>query len=216
MTRQLTSPVRHKLLRSPHAKRPPRGRLRSSAFLVRKPNTDEMRVWHYFWLAHNPSAILGHWPGHLFHTPLKLRRSYRAFRRSMFLLRNSGSPTRSVSNGVPSRKRRQISAIRCPNRSAVSISPTLGFSSSALLWPMAATQVPRRFRSLRAPPRQLFPGRSLKRWRGSRIFTSVPERRFLRLAIVLLGVLDVSHSVSILKSSLTCRGAVWLQSSRQT
>jgi hypothetical protein len=31
---------------------------------------------------------------------------------------------------------------------------------------------------------------------------------------VLLGVLDVSHSVSIMKSSLTCRGAVWLQSSR--
>ena len=29
MTRQLTSPVRHKLLRSPHAKRPQRGRLRS-------------------------------------------------------------------------------------------------------------------------------------------------------------------------------------------
>src|ERR1700739_1967615 len=28
MTRQLTSPVRHKLLRAPHAKRPPRGRLR--------------------------------------------------------------------------------------------------------------------------------------------------------------------------------------------
>ncbi|MGC2887802.1 MAG: hypothetical protein WB627_01970, partial [Candidatus Acidiferrum sp.] len=30
MTRQLTSAVRHKLLRSPHAKRPPHGRLRSS------------------------------------------------------------------------------------------------------------------------------------------------------------------------------------------
>src|SRR5438876_2616947 len=29
MTRQLTSAVRHKLLRSPHAQRPPRGRLRS-------------------------------------------------------------------------------------------------------------------------------------------------------------------------------------------
>src|SRR4029077_5058171 len=33
MTRQLTSPVRHKLLRSPHAKRPPRGRLRSEVRL---------------------------------------------------------------------------------------------------------------------------------------------------------------------------------------
>jgi hypothetical protein len=30
MTRQLTSAVRHKLLPSPHAKRPPHGRLRSS------------------------------------------------------------------------------------------------------------------------------------------------------------------------------------------
>ncbi len=30
MTRQLTSAVRHKLLRSPHAKRPPHGRLHSS------------------------------------------------------------------------------------------------------------------------------------------------------------------------------------------
>ncbi len=33
MTRQLTSAVRHKLLRSPHAKRPPHGRLRSSRLL---------------------------------------------------------------------------------------------------------------------------------------------------------------------------------------
>jgi hypothetical protein len=31
MTRQLTSAVRHKLLRSPHAKRPPHGRLRSKS-----------------------------------------------------------------------------------------------------------------------------------------------------------------------------------------
>ena len=30
MTRQLTSAVRHRLLRSPHAKRPPHGRLSSS------------------------------------------------------------------------------------------------------------------------------------------------------------------------------------------
>src|ERR1700747_2256465 len=35
MTRQLTSAVRHKLLRSPHAKRPPRGRLRSSRLVER-------------------------------------------------------------------------------------------------------------------------------------------------------------------------------------
>ena len=34
MTRQLTSAVRHKLLRSPHAKRPPHGRLRSSRLLA--------------------------------------------------------------------------------------------------------------------------------------------------------------------------------------
>ena len=47
MTRQLTSAVRHKLLRSPHAKRPPHGRLRSSRHLVRKSSTDEMRVSRY-------------------------------------------------------------------------------------------------------------------------------------------------------------------------
>ena len=44
MTRQLTSAVRHKLLRSPHAKRPPHGRLRSSRLVVRKSSTDEMGV----------------------------------------------------------------------------------------------------------------------------------------------------------------------------
>src|ERR1700730_9634377 len=34
VTRQLTPAVRHKLLRSPHAKRPPRGRLRSSRLVM--------------------------------------------------------------------------------------------------------------------------------------------------------------------------------------
>ena len=39
MTRQLTSAVRHKLLRSPHAKRPPHGRLSSSRALGKDPET---------------------------------------------------------------------------------------------------------------------------------------------------------------------------------
>lgn len=37
----------------------------------------------------------------------------------------------------------------------------LGISSSALLCPIAPTQLPNRFKSVRAPPLQLFPGRSL-------------------------------------------------------
>src|SRR5712691_3528549 len=56
MTRQFTSAVRHKLLRSPHAKRPPRGRLRSSplggnavvrnAVRARSPRIPFLGSWH--------------------------------------------------------------------------------------------------------------------------------------------------------------------------
>src|SRR5205807_2846192 len=82
------------------------------------------------------------------------------FRLLTFSCRNSDSLSRTISYGVPSLKRRVISAIRLPKRSAVSVSPMLGASSSALLCPIAPTQVPSRFRSERAPPLQLFPGRS--------------------------------------------------------
>ncbi len=53
--------------------------------------------------------------------------------RLRFCWRNSGSLSRSTSYDVPSTKRRVIRAMRHPKRSAVSISPILGASSSALV-----------------------------------------------------------------------------------
>jgi hypothetical protein len=44
MTRQSTSAVSHRLFRSPHAKRPPRGRLRSSRLVG-----SDHRAWHRLW-----------------------------------------------------------------------------------------------------------------------------------------------------------------------
>ena len=44
MTRQLTSAVSHKLLRSPHAKRPPHGRLRSSRLIGNLGNRTDSSV----------------------------------------------------------------------------------------------------------------------------------------------------------------------------
>src|SRR2546429_1996096 len=82
------------------------------------------------------------------------------FRLLTFSCRNSDSLSRTISYGVPSLKRRGISAIRLPKRSAVSALPLLGASSSPLLCPIAPTQVPSRFRSERAPPPPLFSGRS--------------------------------------------------------
>src|SRR2546430_15543703 len=78
------------------------------------------------------------------------------FRLLTFSCRNSDSLSRTISYGVPSLKRRVISAIRLSKRSAVSVSPVLGASSSALLCPLAPTQVPSRVRSERAPPLPLF------------------------------------------------------------
>src|SRR5438552_4975656 len=54
MTRQLTSTVRHKLLRSPHAQRPPHGRLRSDGQFggdSRKPDR-----FSHFWIGVNPGV----------------------------------------------------------------------------------------------------------------------------------------------------------------
>jgi hypothetical protein len=49
MTRQLTLAVRHKLLRSPHAKRPPHGRLRSSRLVG-----SDLRTCYRFWSDYGP------------------------------------------------------------------------------------------------------------------------------------------------------------------
>jgi len=82
MTRQLTSAVRHKLLRSPHAQRPPHGRLRSS----RLPSSDWLVTAgafigqierHYFRIACEGKQIVKLEPGYAYGQSISL--SFRTF-----------------------------------------------------------------------------------------------------------------------------------------